>query len=131
LLVASSYPILSVFWTMLEFFFLFLWIFLVISVFFDIFRSEDLGGGAKALWVIFVIVLPFLGVFIYVLARGGSMHERSARQARQSDEAMQAYVRQAAGGASTADELAKLADLKQKGTITDEEYEKAKAKILA
>ena len=130
-MLASSYPVLSVFWTMLEFFFLFLWIFLVISVFFDIFRSEDLGGGAKALWVIFVIVLPFLGVFIYVLARGGSMHERSARQAHRQDEATQAYIRQAAGSASTADELAKLADLKEKGTITDEEYAKAKAKILA
>jgi ABC-type multidrug transport system fused ATPase/permease subunit len=131
LLLATSYPILSVFWTMLEFFFLFLWIFLVISVFFDIFRSEDLGGGAKMLWVIFVIVLPFLGVFIYVLARGATMHERSARQAHRQDEAMQAYVRQAAGSASTADELAKLADLKEKGHLSDDDYEKAKAKILA
>jgi ABC-type multidrug transport system fused ATPase/permease subunit len=127
----AAYPIMNVFWTMLEFFFLFLWIFLAVSVFFDIFRSEDLGGGAKALWVIFVVVLPFLGVFIYVLARGGSMHERSARQAHRQDEEMQAYVRQAAGSPSTADELAKLADLKQKGTITDAEYEKAKAKILS
>ena len=130
MLLASSYPILNVFWTMLEFFVLFLWIFLVISVFFDIFRSEDLGGGAKALWVIFVIILPFLGVFVYLIARGGSMHERSARQARRNDEAMQAYVRQAAGSASTADELAKLADLKDKGQISDDDYQKAKAKVL-
>ena len=131
MLLTTSYPVLSVFWTMLEFFFLFLWIFLVISVFFDIFRSEDLSGGAKALWVIFVIVLPFLGVFIYILARGASMHERSARQVRRQDEAMQAYVRDAAGSPSTADELAKLADLKEKGVISAEEYEKAKAKVLA
>jgi len=131
LLLASSYPVLNVFWTMLEFFVLFLWIFLVITVFFDIFRSEDLGGGAKALWVIFVIVLPYLGVLAYLIARGGTMHERAAKQARRNDEAMQAYVRQAAGGASTADELAKLAELKDKGQITGEDYEKAKAKILS
>jgi hypothetical protein len=130
LLLASSYPILSVFWTMLEFFFLFIWIFLVISVFFDIFRSHDLSGGVKALWILFVVVLPYLGVLIYLIARGGSMHERSAQQARRQDEAMQAYVRNAAGSASTADELAKLADLKDKGHITDEDYAKAKAKIL-
>jgi ABC-type multidrug transport system fused ATPase/permease subunit len=130
-LLASSYPIMSVFWTMLEFFFLFIWIFLVISVFFDIFRSHDLSGGVKALWILFVVVLPYLGVLIYLIARGGSMHERSAQQARRQDEAMQAYVRQAAGSASTADELAKLADLKTKGQITDEDYEKAKAKILS
>jgi ABC-type multidrug transport system fused ATPase/permease subunit len=130
-LLASSYPIMNVFWTMLEFFFLFIWIFLVISVFFDIFRSQDLSGGVKALWVLFVVVLPYLGVLIYLLARGGSMHERSAQQAHRQDEAMQAYVRQAAGSASTADELAKLADLKEKGQITDADYEKAKAKILA
>jgi hypothetical protein len=129
-LLASSYPVLSVFWTIFEFFILFLWIFLVITVFFDIFRSEDLGGGAKALWVIFVIVLPYLGVLIYLLARGGTMHERAAQQARRNNEAFQAYAQKSAGGAGTADELAKLADLKDKGTISEEEYQKAKAKVL-
>ena len=83
MIVAYTYPLLNIFWTMLELFLLFVWIWLLISVFADIFRSHDLGGGAKALWVIFVIILPFLGVFVYLIARGGSMHERSAKQADQ------------------------------------------------
>jgi hypothetical protein len=89
-----------------------------------------MGGLAKALWVIFVIVLPFLGVFIYLIARGGSMHERAAAQAAQQQKAFDSYVREAAGSGSSADELAKLADLKTKGVITDAEFEAQKAKLL-
>ena len=130
-MIASSYPILDAFLTMLYFFLFIIWIWLLIMVFMDIFRSHDMGGGAKALWVIFVIILPFLGVFVYLIARGGKMHERAAADAAQQQQQFDAYVRSTAGGASTADELAKLADLKAKGTISDADYEAAKAKILS
>ncbi len=131
-MLAYTYPLLSIFWTMLEFFLFFLWIWLLIIVFLDIFRSHDLGGFAKALWVIFLIILPFLGVFIYLIARGGKMHERAAEQAMQQQKAFDAYVKQAAGtSGSSVDDLAKLADLKSKGVITDAEFEAQKAKLLA
>jgi hypothetical protein len=104
---------------------------LLFRIIFDIFRSRDLSGWGKAGWLILVIVLPFLGVFIYVLARGGRMHERDVAQARAQDEAFQAYVREAAGTASSADQLAKLADLRQRGVITEAEFNAEKARILA
>ena len=129
MILAYTYPLLDVFWTMLELFLLFIWIWLLISVFADIFRSHDLGGGAKALWVIFVIILPFLGVFVYLIARGGSMHERSAKQADQQRAAFDDYVRQTAG-TTPADQLAQLAELKDKGSITEDEFQAGKAKIL-
>jgi hypothetical protein len=132
-MIASSYPILDAFLTMLYFFLFIIWIWLLITVFIDIFRSRDMGGVAKALWVIFVIVLPFLGVFVYLLARGGEMHERAAAQAAQQQKAFDSYVRQAAGaeGADTASQLSKLADLKAQGVLTDAEFEAQKAKVLA
>jgi ABC-type multidrug transport system fused ATPase/permease subunit len=129
-MVGSTYPLLDAFWTMLWFFAFVLWIWLLIFIFMDIFRSHDIGGFAKALWVIFVIVLPLLGVLVYLIARGGTMHERSMRQAQEQERQFQAYVRQAAGSGGTADELAKLNDLKSKGVLSDQEYEQAKAKIL-
>jgi hypothetical protein len=128
---AYSYPLLGVFWTMLWFFAFFIWIWLLIVVFADIFRSHDMGGFAKALWVIFIIILPILGVLIYLIARGGSMHERAARQAEQQEQAFRSYVQDAAAGSSSADQLAKLADLKASGAITDQEFEAGKAKILS
>lgn len=132
-MIASSYPVLDAFLTMLYFFLFFIWIWLLITVFIDIFRSHDLGGLAKALWVIFVIVLPFLGVFVYLIVRGGSMQERAAAQAAQQQKAFDTYVRQAAGteGADAASQLHKLADLKAKGVLTDAEFEAEKAKVLA
>jgi len=132
-MIASSYPILDIFLTTLYFFLFIIWIWLLITVFIDIFRSRDMGGGAKALWVIFVIVLPFLGVFVYLIARGGKMHERAAAEAAQQQKAFDSYVRQTAGsdGADTASQLAKLADLKAQGVITDAEFEAQKAKVLA
>jgi ABC-type multidrug transport system fused ATPase/permease subunit len=129
--LAYTYPLLSIFWTMLEIFFFIIWIYLLFVVFVDIFRSRDMGGLAKALWVIFVIVLPFLGVFVYLIARGGKMHERAAAQAQQQQKAFDSYVQQAAGGSSTADQLSKLADLKEKGTITEAEFAAEKAKLLS
>jgi len=130
-MLAYNYPILDLIWTMFMFFVFVLWIWLLISVFMDIFRSADMGGGLKAVWVLFVIILPFLGVLVYLIARGGKMHERAAEQAAQQQKAFDAYVKEAAGSGSTTDELAKLADLKQSGAITDAEFEAQKAKILA
>ena len=109
-----------------------IWFWLLIVIFSDIFRSRDLSGWAKALWVIFVIILPFLGIFVYLIARGGKMHERAAAQAAQQQEAFDAAVKQAAGtGTGSTDQLAKLAELKGQGVITDAEFEAQKAKILA
>jgi ABC-type multidrug transport system fused ATPase/permease subunit len=132
-MLASSYPVLDAFLTMLYFFLFIIWIWLLIMVFMDVFRSHDMGGWAKALWVIFIIVLPFLGVFVYLIARGGSMHERAAAQAAEQQKAFDQYIKQAAGtpGESSADQLHKLADLKTQGVLTDAEFEAQKAKILA
>ena len=127
-----QYPILDFFLTMLYFFLFVIWIWLLIMVFVDIFRSRDMGGWAKALWVIFVIILPFLGVFVYLIARGSKMHERAAQEAADQQKAFDAYVKETAGtaGTSSADQLSKLADLKSQGVITDAEFEAQKAKIL-
>jgi Short C-terminal domain/Phospholipase_D-nuclease N-terminal len=132
-MLASSYPVLDAFLTMLYFFLFIIWIWLLIMVFMDIFRSHDMGGWAKALWVIFIIILPFLGVFVYLIARGGSMHDRQAADAAQQQKAFDQYVKQAAGtpGETSADQLHKLADLKTQGVLTDAEFEAQKAKILA
>ncbi len=132
-MLASSYPILDAFLTMLYFFLFVIWIWLLIMVFMDVFRSHDIGGLAKALWVIFIIILPFLGVFVYLIARGGKMHERAAEQAAQQQKAFDSYVREAAGtpGGDTASQLSKLADLKSQGVLTDAEFDAQKAKILA
>ena len=131
-MIAYTYPLADLFGTMLGFFLLVIWFWLLIVVFSDIFRSHDLGGGAKALWVIFVIILPFLGIFVYLIARGGKMQERAADQAAQQQKAFDTYVKETAGtGADSTEQLAKLADLKQQGVITDAEFESQKAKILA
>jgi len=132
-MLASSYPVLDAFLTMLYFFLFIIWIWLLIMVFMDVFRSHDMSGWAKALWVIFIIILPFLGVFVYLIARGGKMHERAAEQAAQQQKAFDQYVKQAAGtpGESSADQLHKLADLKSQGVLSDAEFEAQKAKILA
>jgi len=127
-----SYPLLGAFWTIFEIFIWVLWIWVLIYVFIDIFRSRDLSGWAKALWFIFVLFIPLIGVLVYLIARGGKMHERAVQEAQQQDEAFRAYVQDAAGSqANTADQLAKLADLRDRGVITPQEFESQKAKILA
>jgi type VI protein secretion system component VasK len=126
-----NYPLLDAFLTMLWLFVWILWIFLVVWILLDIFRSHDLGGWAKALWVIFIIVLPFLGVLCYLIARGGSMHERQRRDAQAQEQEFRTYVRDAAGDRSSADELTKLADLRDRGVITDAEFQQGKAKVLS
>jgi hypothetical protein len=132
-MLAYTYPLADLFGTMLGLFVFFIWFWLLIVIFGDIFRSRDMGGGVKALWVIFVIVLPFLGIFVYLIARGGKMHERAEQAAQQQQKAFDDYVKQAAGtsGANSADQLAKLADLKAQGVLTDAEFEAQKAKILS
>jgi hypothetical protein len=132
-LADSSYPVLSIFWTMIEFFLWVLWIWILIWIFIDIFRSHDLSGWAKALWFLFVLFIPLIGVLVYLIARGGSMQERAVQQAQQRDAAARSYIQQAAAEApaSTADQLSKLADLRDRGVITAEEFEREKAKVLA
>jgi hypothetical protein len=122
----------QVLWDMLWFFLFFIWIWLLIIVFTDIFRSDDLSGWGKALWCIFVIVLPYLGVLVYVIARGKKMQEHAVRQAQQIDAAQRQYIQSVtgSGGGSTADEISRLADLKTQGVITDAEFEAGKAKAL-
>ena len=123
-------PLLNLFFSMLWFFLFILWIWLVISIFIDIFRSDDIGGFAKAMWALFVIVLPLLGVLVYIIARGDSMNERAMKQAAAQEKAARQYIQEAAGGTSTADELAKLADLRKQGVLTDDEFAVQKAKLL-
>jgi hypothetical protein len=130
--LAAEFGTGQVFWSMLYFFLFFIWIYLLIVVFSDIFRSDDLGGWAKALWVIFVIVLPYLGVFVYLIARGNKMSEHATQAAQAQDDAQRAYIQNAVGsGTSTADELTRLADLKEKGVISDAEFAQLKAKALS
>jgi hypothetical protein len=130
LLADSNYPLLNVFWTMLYLFLWILWIFLLFRIIFDIFRSSDLSGWGKAGWSIFVILLPFLGVFVYVIVRGSSMHTRDVTYAQQNEEAARSYIREAAGAGGTTEELSKLAELRDRGVLTDEEFQAQKAKLL-
>ena len=130
-MVAAEWGTGQVFWSMLWFFLWFIWLWILIMVLMDIFRSPDLSGWGKALWVIFVVFLPYLGVFVYLIARGHKMSEHAAQQAQAQDAAFRQYVQEAAGPSSAADELAKLADLKAKGVIDDAEFERLKAKALA
>ncbi len=124
----------QVFWSMLWFFLFFIWIWLLISLFGDIFRGTDLSGGAKAMWTIFIIVLPFLGVLVYLIVRGNSMQERALKDAASQEAQFKSYVQSVAtagGGGGAADEIAKLADLRDKGVISQTEFDAAKAKALA
>jgi Phospholipase_D-nuclease N-terminal/Short C-terminal domain len=135
----TSYPLLNIFWTMFEFFAWVAWIWLVIYVCMDIFRSHDLSGGAKALWLLFVFFIPVIGLLVYLIARGGDMHERTQQRVpRQYGDARSSYAPAppAASAASaapgtTADQLQDLADARDRGTISPQEFEREKAKILS
>jgi Phospholipase_D-nuclease N-terminal/Short C-terminal domain len=126
-----SYPLLAVFWTILEIFAFVVWIWLLFWIFSDIFRSSDLSGAMKTLWVVVVLFLPVFGILAYLIARGGKMHERAVRAAQQQDEATRAYIRDAAGPPSTADQLTQLAGLRDRGVISAAEFDREKAKVLA
>ena len=122
-------PLFDLFWSMLWFFMFFIWIWLLISIFGDIFRSEISGWG-KAGWTIFVIVLPFLGVLVYLIANGSDMQERSIRRASNAEQAQREYIQSVSGSGSSADELSKFADLRDSGAITEQEFQAQKAKLL-
>jgi hypothetical protein len=130
--LAYDYPVLGTFMSVLWIFLWILWLVLLFRVVLDIFRDRKMGGLAKAVWLIFVLFLPFLGVLVYVIARGRGMGEREIHHVQEQQRAFDAYVRQAAAGApSSADELAKLSELKSKGELTDAEFERAKEKLLS
>jgi hypothetical protein len=127
-----SYPVLGAFWTIFLIFLWVLWFWVLITVFIDIFRSSDLSGWGKAGWFIFVLIIPVIGVLVYLIVRGGKMHQRQVQAAQAQDQEFRSYVQDAAGSqTSSADELAKLADLRDKGVITAQEFDSQKAKILA
>jgi type VI protein secretion system component VasK len=130
LAASQDYPLLNLFWTMLWFFLWILWIFLLIRIITDIFRSHDLNGWTKAAWLLFVIILPFLGVLVYLIARGSDMQRRDVRQAENNEAAFRTYVQDAAGSGSTADELTKLVTLRDQGVLTNEEFAAQKSRIL-
>jgi Short C-terminal domain/Phospholipase_D-nuclease N-terminal len=129
MLIAADYPFLDIFWTMLLFFSWLAWIWIVVTVFIDLFRRDDIGGWGKAAWVVFVIVLPFLGVLVYLIAQHDGMRERSLRQARAEKQRFDDYVRDAAGGPAT--EIAQAKELLDKNAITQEEFDALKAKAMA
>jgi len=127
-----SYPLLGAFWTIFMIFLWVIWFWILITVFIDLFRSHDLSGWAKAQWFIFILLLPLIGVLVYLIARGGKMHEHAVRDAQVQEKQFRSYVQDAAAGDhSPTDQLAKLADLRDRGVITAEEFEREKAKILA
>ena len=131
LAVASSYPFLNILWSMLIFFAFFLWIWIAITVFADLFRRHDVGGWAKALWVIFIVIAPFLGVLIYLIAYHQGMAERSNKEAQQAQTQFDDYVRQTAGSGGAASEIEKAKGLLDSGAITQSEFDAIKAKALS
>ncbi len=131
MLAATSYPLLEVFWTMLIFFAFFIWIWLLITVFMDIFRRQDIGGWGKTGWIVFVIILPYLGVFVYLIAEHKGMTERSIKDQQQAKTQMDDYVRSVAGQTDPASQIATAKGLLDKGTITQAEFDAIKQKALA
>jgi hypothetical protein len=127
--IAADYPFLDVLWTMILFFCWVAWIWIVITVFTDVFRRDDISGWGKAAWVVFVIIVPFLGVLVYLIAQHDGMRERSERQARAQKQEFDQYVREAAGGSAA--EIAKAKELLDAGTITQEEFAALKAKAVS
>lgn len=123
-------PVLDVIWSMLWFFLFVAWFWVVISVVADVFRSKDLGGFAKAIWVLFIILIPWLGVLTYVLIRGQGIADRNIESAVARENATRSYIQYAAGATLAADELKKLADLNASGVISDAEFASQKAKLL-
>jgi hypothetical protein len=129
-MLAYDYPLLGIFWTTLVFFVFVVWIVLLLQVIVDIIRGDDLGGVAKVLWLIFVIVLPYLGVFAYLIARGDKMTARRLNDAAAQEAALRTYVRDAAG-ANPASQIEQLASLRDRGVISENEFEVGKAKALS
>lgn len=131
MIVASEFGTGQVFWSFLWFFIWVIWIWMLIMVFSDIFRSRDLSGWGKALWTIFVLILPYVGVLVYLIARGHKMNEHAAQHAQAQEAQMRDYVQSVAGQPSTAEEIGRLHELQTKGAITPEEFQQAKANLLS
>ena len=132
LAATETYPLLEVFWTILIFMGFFIWIWLLFVVFGDVFRRSDIGGWGKAGWIIFVIILPYLGVFVYLIAEHKGMTERQIKDAKAAQSQMDAYVREVAGGGSDpTQQIAKADELLKAGTITQDEFDAIKRKALA
>lgn len=132
-MLAAEFGTGQVFWSIIWFTLFFMWIWLAISVISDVFRSHDLGGFAKFLWILFIVLLPYLGVFAYLIARGSNMSEHAIEDAEANERAARAYIRHAAGtnGPSVATELQLLANLRDNGALTAEEFEAQKARLLS
>jgi type VI protein secretion system component VasK len=132
-MLAYDYPLMGIFLSTLWFFLWVIWIMLLFRVIGDIFRSQDVGGFAKVMWLLLVIALPFFGVFVYMIARGHAMAQRDMNATQAREESFKAYVQQTASASSngSADELAKLAELHASGVLTDAEFAQQKAKVLA
>ena len=128
---AADYPFLDIFWTVLIFFMWVIWLWIVVTVLMDLFRRHDIGGWGKAAWALFVIVLPFLGVFMYLITQGRQMAERRTAEMRESRASFDSYVRDVAGSGGTAAEIAKAKELLDKGAIDQAEFEQLKRKALA
>ena len=131
MLAVTEYPFLEVFWTILIFMGFFIWIWILFTVFADIFRRTDIGGWGKTGWIIFVIILPYLGVFVYLIAEHKGMTERTIAQQKAAQESMDSYVRETAGGGDPTAQIAKAGELLKAGTITQAEFDAIKAKALA
>jgi Phospholipase_D-nuclease N-terminal/Short C-terminal domain len=129
MLIAADYPFLDVLWTMIIFFAWVTWIWIAITVFTDVFRRHDISGWGKAAWVVFVIVAPFLGVLVYLIAQHDGMRERSMKQAQEQRAAFDQYVRESAGGSAA--EIAKAQELLDKGAINQAEFDRIKQRALA
>ena len=128
MVIGADYPFMDVLWSMIIFFFWVIWIWIVITVLIDVFRRHDIGGFSKALWVIFVVILPWLGVLIYLIVEHDGMRDRGVKQAQAQQQAFDAYVRDAAGGSAA--EIAQAKELLDSGTITQAEFDSLKAKAL-
>jgi Short C-terminal domain/Phospholipase_D-nuclease N-terminal len=128
---AAEYPFLDIFWTMLIFFMWVIWIWILVTVLIDLFRRHDISGWGKAAWTLFVIVLPFLGVFMYLITQGSQMAERRSEEMRASRASFDSYVRDTAGGSGPSDQIAKAKELLDSGAIDQAEFEQLKRKALA
>jgi hypothetical protein len=130
-MLATSYPFLEVFWTMLIFFAFFIWIWILFIVFADLFRRDDISGWAKVAWIVFIIILPYLGVFVYLIAEHKGMTERSVKQEKAAKSEMDQYVRSVAEQSDPASQIAKAKALLDQGTISQAEFDQIKQKALA
>ena len=131
MILATSYPLLEVFWTMLIFFAFVIWIWILITVLIDIFRRRDASGWVKVLWIVFIILLPYLGVFVYLIAEHKGMSERAVKQQKSAEEQVEGYVKSVAGKADPTEQIANAKKLLDNGTITQTEFDQIKQKALA